>query len=165
MPWHPGSAPAFDVLVCLSLPRGSAPDHSCPLSGFTGAPVSKDLFNFLLQGGVSNTQKMLPALPWTSGLRVLSTTDVSFSPLIPPLGPERVQALPAPISVNSLLLPVCGTAPRCQCHPRLAPPSFAKHPRALGERNPLPNPREGPAASPEPPFLARRCAEMAAQPL
>lgn len=30
-------------------------------SGFTGAPVSKDLFNFLLQGGVSNTQKMLPA--------------------------------------------------------------------------------------------------------
>lgn len=47
--------------VCLSLPWGSALDHSWLGFGFTGAPVSKDLFNFLLQGGVSNTPKMLPA--------------------------------------------------------------------------------------------------------
>lgn len=53
--------PLIPLRARLSLPQHSAQDHSWPGCAFTGAPVSKDLFNFLLQGGVSNTQKMLPA--------------------------------------------------------------------------------------------------------
>lgn len=127
-----------------------------------GAPVSKALLNVLLQGGVSNTQKMLPAAldEWAV---CPFHTDVSLSPLIPPLGPRRVQALPARISVSSLLSP-CVAAPPCQCHPRLALPSLPGQPGVVGERSPLAASREGPVPA-ESPLLARRCAEMAAQPL
>lgn len=64
------------------------------------SPKTYLIFSFKV---VLATPRRCCRLPWTSGLRVLSTTDVSFSPLIPPLGPKRVQALPARISVNSLL--------------------------------------------------------------
>lgn len=58
---RPWPRPLIPLRARLSLPHDSAQDHSCPGCSSTGAPVSKDLFNFLLQGGVSNTQKMLPA--------------------------------------------------------------------------------------------------------
>lgn len=58
---RPWPRPLIPLRARLSVPHDSAQDHSWPGCGFTGAPVSKDLFNSLLQGGVSNTQKMLPA--------------------------------------------------------------------------------------------------------
>lgn len=58
---RPWPRPLIPLRARLSLPQDSAQDHSWPGCAFTGAPVSKDLFHFLLQGGVSNTQKMLPA--------------------------------------------------------------------------------------------------------
>jgi len=64
------------------------------------SPKTYLIFSFKV---VLATPRRCCRLPWTSGLRVLSTTDVSLSPLIPPLGPKRVQALPALISVNRLL--------------------------------------------------------------
>lgn len=125
-----------------------AQDHSWPGCAFAGAPVSKALLNVLLQGGVSNTQKMLPAAldEWAV---CPFHTDVSLSPLIPPLGPRRVQALPARISVSSLLSP-CVAAPPCQCHPRLAPPSVPGQPGVVGERSPLAASREGPVPAESP---------------
>lgn len=95
-------APAFDVFACLSLPWGSAPDHSWPALA-SQEPLSPKTYLIFSFKVVLATPRRCCRLPWTSGLRVLSTTDVSFSPLIPPLGPKRVQALPALISVNSLL--------------------------------------------------------------
>lgn len=108
---------AFDVRTCLSLlVPGSVLKRSWLEGCFTGAPVSEDPFNFLLQGGVSNTKKMLLAGSdkWDIGPLHI---DVIFSPLIPPLGPRRVQALPAMISVNSLL---SQRAARL-CYARVAP--------------------------------------------
>lgn len=138
----------------LAAGRAAAPQD--PLS-----PKTSSVFSFKV---VLATPRRCCRLPWTSGLRVLSTTDVSFSPLIPPLGPKRVQALPARISVNRLLSQCVAQLCRANVTPD-ALPACAKQPGLVGELSPLPAPREGPAASRESPSLARRCAEMAAQPL
>lgn len=97
----PWPQPLMCLPVCLfhgvrhRITAGRALASQEPLS-----PKTYLIFSFKV---VLATPRRCCRLPWTSGLCVLSMTDVSFSPLIPPLGPKRVQALPALISVNSLL--------------------------------------------------------------
>lgn len=110
------------------------------------SPKTYFIFSFKV---VLATPRRCCRLPWTSGLCVLSTTDVSFSPLIPPLGPKQVQALPARISVSSLLSR-CVAAPPCQCHPRLALPSLPRLPWLVGELSPLLHPGKGPVPAESP---------------
>lgn len=110
------------------------------------SPKTYLIFSFKV---VLATPRRCCRLPWTSGLCVLSTTDVSFSPLIPPLGLRRVQALPARISVSSLLSQ-CVAAPPCQCHPRPALPALPRQPWVVGEHYPLPASWEGPVPAESP---------------
>lgn len=109
----PALAGAFDVFVCLSATQLGTGSQLAGLRLHRSPPSPKTylIFSFKV---VLATPRRCCRLPWTSGLCVLSTTDVSFSPLIPPLGPKRVQALPAPISVNSLLSP--RVAARCRAN-------------------------------------------------
>lgn len=124
-------APAFDPSPCPSVSattRHRITAGQAAASQEPPSPKTSLIFSFKV---VLATPRRCCRLPWTSGLRVLSTTDVSFSPLIPPLGPKQVQALPARISVSSLLSQ-CVAAPPCQCHPRLALPSLPKQPWLVG---------------------------------
>lgn len=110
----PALAVAFDVFVSLSATQLGTGSQLAGLRLHRSPPSPKTYLIFSFKVVLATPRRCSAGCLGRVGCVSFPPLTSAFSPLIPPLGPKRVQALPAPISVNSLLSP--RVAARCRAN-------------------------------------------------